>query len=763
MKKIWSIFLVSFPFILASCNSVIVPSGNDSSSINVDSSDNSSESVSSENAESSSNDTSSSEESTPTIEPINISNKAFYTAKYLGDSVQIDVESNQSEGTHNVFFTYDKDLGLNEYNSYFYQISASDHTGHLIAWNGSSFEDMPTTKVKASFDGTNFSLIIKNDGFTSQSGNPVGKFAFFPEYYDKNNVLYNMTSGNKYILYNYPQTWVMIKEDGELYRDLSFENNGIDNWEMPVFTDCAGSRLAFSCSEKTIEGCIVSAMCAERLGATAFDLRLEGLNAAGLLTENNIKRITHSIHIPVLGIFYDGKLSQQARLDGLKVGVRGGCSAIDLQGFMYWEGSTNNTQTEDNINYWENLGFDMSFVDSSPIETTIDPTSISQQKAYIQEIHEMGAEVLLSAHNEAIFTKDQAIAYAKFIEDRGVDVIKLVAQGENVTDIEECIEANKVMNNYVGCKFSMHLNATGNMRITRLVCPLFYGAFMAFCYETQTHLAMMAEIKNSPNFPDKNVSIDDAITYMKNHTDFNEVNTVEMTYRNCPTGARIVKKAFGAASRLDNRWACNDDSSVLTLREPGTNSFNIRGFSYNLSHRGDSFSYSCSISGTVYPYYKGTGSPIRVPKVGIMIGDYRHMVAFAYNTHNKTVDLYSNVLDDLDNARPFSYDSSPAGDRIEALNIISSSSYSVDFTDENENINMGVYYDNTNLKLYFSEGSDDLSLVATVPLATISQYLGSNIYVGNLVEMYMGSASKDYTNRVSFTDISFTSNNNIFE
>ena len=413
-------------------------------------------------------------------------------------------------------------------------------------------------------------------------------------------------------------------------------------------------------------------------------------------------------------------------------------------------GSTLNTQTPENISYWEGQGFDMSFVSAHPVETILDITGINQQKAYIQEIHDMGAEVLLSSHNQAVYTKKQAIAYAKFIEARGVDVIKLVGYGNNTEDLEACIEANKAMDQEVSCKFTFHLQSNEYMKLTRLVCPLYYGAFIAFCYYNMTHLNMMVDLSKG-NIPSKNASIEEVITYMQEHTTHSELASVVASYRMCPEPSSYVVHAYGASSEMSQKWDCGDGYAHIALREEtSSNSFNIRAYAYQKKHKGTKFSYSCSIKGLFYPYVSSS----RIPKVGIMLGNEESMLAFVYQTNTKTVDL-------MHNETTFGYDN-PKSDRLYTMNKVTSPTYTTS-VDTLGKINMGIYVDENSLKLYFSEGDNAMTLLATINMSDVESCIGGEGNVGSVLEIYLGSASANKTNYLHFDNIVYSKDTNIFE
>lgn len=138
------------------------------SSNNISSESNSDTISTSENA-SNENDSSISEEPIePDKKSVSVDDKATYRVEYGDGYVLIHVTSDMNDGTHNVFFTFNKDYGLNENNSQFFQFKAESRICNLMVWNGSAFEARDyTNKVKISYgDNGSFDLKINNNAFT---------------------------------------------------------------------------------------------------------------------------------------------------------------------------------------------------------------------------------------------------------------------------------------------------------------------------------------------------------------------------------------------------------------------------------------------------------------------------------------------------------------------------------------------------------------------------------------------------------------------
>lgn len=76
---------------------------------------------------------------------------------------------------------------------------------------------------------------------------------------------------------------------------------------------------------------------------------------------------------------------------------------------------------------------------------------------------------------------------------------------------------------------------------------------------------------------------------------------------------------------------------------------------------------------------------------------------------------------------------------------------------------MGVYYDGTVTKFYYSEDNEPLIEVATISANLLDEYLDEATYIGSILEIYMSTASKAKgENTLSFRNISFTADSNVF-
>lgn len=526
-----------------------------------------------------------------------------------------------------------------------------------------------------------------------------------------------------------------------------------EEWTRPSF---AKQEVMFASvvKESTVEAVIAAIDLSEEKGATGIDLHINYLNDEGLLTEENLAKICRSTTLPILAINYDSDLSQEERLASLLLAARAGCAAVDFPGFMYTTSSAK-THTAENIAYWEALGYDMSFIECEPSETVIDPAIVQMHKEYVDSVHALGAEVLRSFHVKTVFTAQETVAYLRFQDQIGADVLKLVGYGYTQDDVAECVEACKTLRDgdILNAKFSYHISNGVCSRITRVLCPVFYGSYIAFCYPeltprqdaNQLDLDMAMECFALYGKADKNVSVADAIVLLESTSSHPDLTKRITQYRNATT----VGAAYGTSTDLSKRWLFDESTYSLQMRKSSsTTSYALRAYAYDSRQKQTDRVYvSATAAGDCVPYSSDT----RVPKVGVYIGTEQKMLAFVYDAKTKIVDLAAN------NGETFTYDKSIKKDVLVSLNKVSVPAFTADVT-KGENIQLGMEIAKGTLRLY--AGVDALRLVATLPLTEelrdMMQANADGTYTaGVLVEMYMGNDSKGKDNTMTFTDVTY--------
>ncbi len=264
----------------------------------------------------------------------------------------------------------------------------------------------------------------------------------------------------------------------------------------PKFTARDDRMIVAMIQETTADDCIRSIRAAEQTGAYGFMVYVSNLIPQEQ-TFGQIQRIMYCTDLPVLAIAYGaGTHEQMASL--LKLSVSAGAAAVDMQGFMWVNGDIKALQRTYR-SYWEERGYDMSFVSSAPAEVCTQPSALEKQAQFIREIHALGGEVLVSMHVGVAMKAEQIVALAQFTEGvtEGVDVIKIVLTGGTKDTVVEHLKACITLEKTLKCKFSVH----GQSTLSRIMCPMF-GSYIAFCvddYDTvatsiQADLQTMADL-----------------------------------------------------------------------------------------------------------------------------------------------------------------------------------------------------------------------------------------------------------------------------
>lgn len=244
--------------------------------------------------------------------------------------------------------------------------------------------------------------------------------------------------------------------------------------------------------ENTTEDAVRAIRSAEANGAYGFMVYVSCLQKEDRTLEA-LQKIMYCTDLPVLAIAYNVSMFGPQNLtfddmaDLLRLSVEAGAAAVDLQAFL-WSYDTRASLTQYRA-YWEAKGFDMSFVSANPAEICADPAVLEKQRAFTDEIHAMGAEVLLSVHASVQMSAGQIVAMAKFMEAQGIDIAKIVVSGSSKDTVMEHLEACKILSEQLQCKFSVH----GQSTLSRLMCPMF-GSYIAFCVDEYTQVQTNIQI-----------------------------------------------------------------------------------------------------------------------------------------------------------------------------------------------------------------------------------------------------------------------------
>lgn len=197
-------------------------------------------------------------------------------------------------------------------------------------------------------------------------------------------------------------------------------------------------------------------------GAQAYDLHLRALERQ-YHNVNDLERIIKSTSRPVMMINYRGdktwagQATDEERVASHLLGVKAGASACDLMGDLF---------------------------DPSPMEITCNQTAIDRQRKLIDQIHGMGAEVIMSSHTWVHMTTEQVVEHLKRLEARGADMVKVAASVNNEQELLEAFQTTVTLKKELKVPF-IHICMGQYGKLHRFVGPML-GSSLIFCVQSYT-------------------------------------------------------------------------------------------------------------------------------------------------------------------------------------------------------------------------------------------------------------------------------------
>ena len=223
---------------------------------------------------------------------------------------------------------------------------------------------------------------------------------------------------------------------------------------------------------------------AEYNGATGIDLHLSCLKDE-FKTVEHIKSIIDAARIPILALNYNLSYdkgfyedSEENRTNLLFKAVEAGVAAVDIQGYTFDLYSKSAFREE-----FSHLGH--SFIKDRPKEVVVDSKIIDKQMEFIEKVHSMGAEVLLSNHPNIPMTTEQVVELALFVEKRNPDIIKIVTLAETEEQLAEAFKTMVTLKKEVETPVRFHCGGKHGA-LTRVINPVL-GGFMCFCNNSFAH------------------------------------------------------------------------------------------------------------------------------------------------------------------------------------------------------------------------------------------------------------------------------------
>lgn len=244
---------------------------------------------------------------------------------------------------------------------------------------------------------------------------------------------------------------------------------------MNKISKLAAPALAGVIREKSIPSAIAEIKNCVYDGADMIDLHMSCLENTDI---DSLKSVISSSKLPVLALNYNKKydwsdcgLSEDERAKSFLNAVSTGAAGIDMQGYTFDAKSKDAFFGDDKY----------SFTKGNPKEIVTDTDTISKQCEFIEKVHSIGAEVLLSCHPGIPMNCEQVVDLALFLEKRNPDIIKIVTFAADENDLIESFKTMVTLKKEVRTPVSYHANGAAGS-LSRIINPVF-GGHMIFCID----------------------------------------------------------------------------------------------------------------------------------------------------------------------------------------------------------------------------------------------------------------------------------------
>lgn len=244
---------------------------------------------------------------------------------------------------------------------------------------------------------------------------------------------------------------------------------------MQKLSQLQAPALAGVVKEPTVRSAIAGIKNCLFDGADMIDLHMSCLVER---EPESLKKIISASRLPVLALNYNQKhdrsdagFTEEEREALFYLAVEAGAAGVDMQGYTFCPEAKDAFVGEDIY----------SFTKGNPKEVVTDPAIITKQCAFIDQVHEMGAEVLLSCHPGIPMNCEQVVELALFLEKRNPDIIKIVTKANNEDDLSEAIRTMTVLKKEMKTPVAFHAAGEAGLA-SRIINPLL-GSQIAFCVE----------------------------------------------------------------------------------------------------------------------------------------------------------------------------------------------------------------------------------------------------------------------------------------
>ena len=195
-------------------------------------------------------------------------------------------------------------------------------------------------------------------------------------------------------------------------------------------------------------------------GATGFDLHLRVLEYQ-YQTEEVLKDLILGSYLPIMTLVYRdennehgmGGLSDEDLAATQILAAKCGVSACDIMGDFFDRGAEN--------------------------QFTEDEKAVSKQKRLVDDLHEKGAEVIMSTHIWKPMSSEQILEHMKKLEDRGADMIKIAYRINTEDEMIESMKSTVLLRRELKKPFiQIAMGQYG--KLLRILSPIL-GSAITFC------------------------------------------------------------------------------------------------------------------------------------------------------------------------------------------------------------------------------------------------------------------------------------------
>ncbi len=198
-------------------------------------------------------------------------------------------------------------------------------------------------------------------------------------------------------------------------------------------------------------------------GADAFGLQVEKLLPEDR-TKETYQKLFAAMNKPVYVTNYFHTANEGKTYDDLaahlKLLAESGATLIDVMGDYY---------------------------DKHPEELTDDPVAVEKQKKLIEELHAMGAEVIMSSHVRKFIPAERVLEIALAQQERGADICKIVTGANTPEEEAENLRIVTLLKKELKIPFLYLAGGTHN-RILRRIGPMM-GCCMWLCVQQHSNFS----------------------------------------------------------------------------------------------------------------------------------------------------------------------------------------------------------------------------------------------------------------------------------